>query len=243
MITLEQVDSFIHAIDQAENIDQVFEGLKKNLQPLGFENFSYWLNWPPVKEDRQLYISNYPKIYLEHYVKNKFRSKDLVGSYSAQTSVPFLWTEIKENFSLTKEQKEVFDDGFSAGLRSGASIPIYGPDQTRATFSLALDEDDEEFKQLFLKYRHPIHLMATYAHEKIRGFHLDQNVKDVILTAREIDILLWAARGKTVWDIHQILGISENTVKIHLQHVKYRLGVHNVTHAVAKAILNGLIFP
>jgi DNA-binding NarL/FixJ family response regulator len=45
------------------------------------------------------------------------------------------------------------------------------------------------------------------------------------LTAREAEVLLWVAQGKTNPEISTILGAAENTVKKHLQNIFEKLGI------------------
>ncbi|WP_207460849.1 response regulator transcription factor [Azospirillum sp. SYSU D00513] len=56
------------------------------------------------------------------------------------------------------------------------------------------------------------------------------------LTAREADVLLWIARGKSNRDIAEILGISPRTVNKHLEQVFSKLGVENRASATAIAM-------
>ncbi|WP_416637977.1 helix-turn-helix domain-containing protein [Pseudomonas sp. OHS18] len=44
-----------------------------------------------------------------------------------------------------------------------------------------------------------------------------------LLSAREIEIARWVARGKTNWEIGQILHISDKTVKTHMQNIFSKL--------------------
>jgi len=44
-----------------------------------------------------------------------------------------------------------------------------------------------------------------------------------ILSSREAEISRWVARGKTNWEIGQILGISDKTVKTHMQNILGKL--------------------
>jgi DNA-binding CsgD family transcriptional regulator len=53
--------------------------------------------------------------------------------------------------------------------------------------------------------------------------------------------LRWRSQGKTDWEISQLIGISESTVKFHLENSRAKLGATNTIHAVAKAIVHGLI--
>lgn len=56
------------------------------------------------------------------------------------------------------------------------------------------------------------------------------------LSQRGKEILCWLREGKSNWEIAQILGRSENTVKHQVQAVLTRLNVNNRTQAVARAI-------
>jgi DNA-binding CsgD family transcriptional regulator len=55
--------------------------------------------------------------------------------------------------------------------------------------------------------------------------------------------LLWAADGKTTWEISQILGVSGRTVIFHFQNAADKLKVANRQQAVARAVAIGLISP
>jgi DNA-binding CsgD family transcriptional regulator len=61
------------------------------------------------------------------------------------------------------------------------------------------------------------------------------------LTEREIECLKWSAEGKTYEDIGMLLGISARTVRFFLENARHKLGSLNTTHAVANAMLRGLI--
>jgi DNA-binding NarL/FixJ family response regulator len=56
------------------------------------------------------------------------------------------------------------------------------------------------------------------------------------LTAREAEVLLWVAQGKSNPEISSILGTAENTIKKHLQHVFEKMGVDNRNAATVRAL-------
>jgi DNA-binding CsgD family transcriptional regulator len=55
------------------------------------------------------------------------------------------------------------------------------------------------------------------------------------LTAREAEVLLWVAQGKTNPEIGTILGLSPGTVHKHTEHIFDKLGVETRTTAAARA--------
>jgi transcriptional regulator EpsA len=62
----------------------------------------------------------------------------------------------------------------------------------------------------------------------------EQNIEKFSLTPREKEILSWLQHGKTNWEIGQILGATEKTIKNHMNHIFDKLGVSNRTQAVLK---------
>ncbi|MFO2464163.1 helix-turn-helix transcriptional regulator [Pseudomonas sp. 15FMM2] len=60
------------------------------------------------------------------------------------------------------------------------------------------------------------------------------------LSAKELEVLRWAAEGKTVWEISRIRSISQATVKFHLRNIYGKLQVNNRVQAAGEAIKRGL---
>ena len=61
------------------------------------------------------------------------------------------------------------------------------------------------------------------------------------LTAREFEVFLMLARGKSVADIAEVLFLSPRTVGTHLYNIKQKLGAGNAAELTLIAIRNGLI--
>ena len=84
-------------------------------------------------------------------------------------------------------------------------------------------------------------ILANYFHGHIlrmNGYDSDQ---EILISARELDCLKWTAAGKTASEASIILGISERTVRFHLNAAREKLDCVTTTQAVAKAIANQLI--
>ncbi|NND90074.1 MAG: substrate-binding domain-containing protein [Granulosicoccus sp.] len=67
------------------------------------------------------------------------------------------------------------------------------------------------------------------------------DVTDNRISARERECLNWAAKGKTSWEISQILGVTESTIIYHLRNATRKLNAANRLHAVAKALKASII--
>ncbi len=87
-----------------------------------------------------------------------------------------------------------------------------------------------------------VHLSPADVKEKIigQGPHkpLDEKSK---LTPHEVETLKWIAHGKSRWETGVILGVSEDTVKARLEKCRQKLDASNTTHAIAIALLHGLL--
>ena len=63
------------------------------------------------------------------------------------------------------------------------------------------------------------------------------------LTARELEVLTWVARGKSAWEIGEVLHITKRTVDEHVQNIMRKLGAANRTQAAAMAVRDRIIDP
>lgn len=242
MSYLGHLDQFILDIRRASGLDEIFTCLTRQLSRIGFEHYTYEVTWPHLGNSTNFFVSTYPSEWISRYVERRYCSDDVVCRYMFGRIRPFLWTEATKALRVTRRQRLVLDEGGDFGIKAGASIPLYGPDTIRAQLSVANGEEDEEFAKLFASSRHELHLTATYAHEKIVETGLP-NVPRLPrrLTPREVEVMTWTAHGKTAWEISEILSVSEQTVKDHIENVCRKLSVNNKTHATALALIQGFI--
>jgi DNA-binding NarL/FixJ family response regulator len=70
---------------------------------------------------------------------------------------------------------------------------------------------------------------------------LAEHLADDTLSAREVDVLTLVALGNRNRDIAAQLFISEDTVKVHLKHIREKLNAKDRTEAIAIAVRRGII--
>ena len=100
-----------------------------------------------------------------------------------------------------------------------------------------------------LKSMHPEKMVETkrqvYAGKKRVlpeiSSHLAEHLGDEPLTNREIDVLSHVATGNRNRDIAERLYISEETVKVHIKHIREKLGASDRLHAMVIAARRGFI--
>ncbi|WP_084567747.1 MULTISPECIES: helix-turn-helix transcriptional regulator [unclassified Mesorhizobium] len=61
------------------------------------------------------------------------------------------------------------------------------------------------------------------------------------LSPREKECILWTAKGKSSWEIGQIIGISVNTVNFHIKNVMKKTDTVSRTTAAIRALQFGII--
>ncbi|MEK8032500.1 helix-turn-helix domain-containing protein [Ideonella sp. DXS29W] len=98
-------------------------------------------------------------------------------------------------------------------------------DELLALLKTLLPYVDDAFQRIEPESAHPSE--ASSASCGASGIHA--------LTAREKEVLYWTAQGKGCWETGHIVGISERTVKFHLQNIYRKLNVVNRAQAVARA--------
>lgn len=83
--------------------------------------------------------------------------------------------------------------------------------------------------------------LSHYFHKHMmRIFGLADETAEVAISRREIDCLRWIAAGKSLQEVGIILGISERTVRFHLNAAREKLNCVTTTQAVAKAVSQNL---
>jgi DNA-binding CsgD family transcriptional regulator len=76
---------------------------------------------------------------------------------------------------------------------------------------------------------------------KTQATQHSEHKKPIFLTARETEVLHWVAVGKSCDETGSILGVTERTVKFHLQNVYRKLDVVNRAQAVTVAHQHALL--
>jgi DNA-binding HTH domain-containing proteins len=190
-----------------------------------------------------LRITNYPPAWLNVYDERGLMKLDPIRKYCATHIVPVLWTDLDSTDNqLSDEEREVMTLAANHGLSTGLSVPASAPSGQTAYFSLAsskIDFSDQNLQTVLFAS----HTFMQYLLEAYLRIDVEENPKVAQLTDRELECVFWACEGKTAWEMSQIVGITERTINFHLTSVIKKLGASNRQHAVAKAVLYGLVTP
>jgi DNA-binding CsgD family transcriptional regulator len=189
------------------------------------------------KEFNSVINVSYSNDWLYTYGKRGYASVDpvlqsLLSSFKTQ-----VWKQTYDKPSYTK-QLELIEEARSAGLTNGITTGMLERERGFATF-FSFAGGDANGTQRFtglLEY-----LLPSVHRVLIANTHtpLFNRVKG--LSPREMTVLLWMKEGKTNWEIAQIVGVTERTVRFHVEGIFMKLDVSSRTQAVAVAMGHGLL--
>ena len=207
--------------------ERVIGGLVR-LEPQGtFEGFSDVLN------------VSFPEEWLYLYWKNRYAEVDPVLRALMQSQRTQVWSQVYANISSERE-KEFVENATSFGLSDGVTAGSLDPSCGVATFFAFAGGDTAEHLRFvnFLDYlgQH-LHLALLRSASKTSS---STATCVTTLSPREVTILNWIKNGKTNWEIAQIVGITERTIRFHIESIFGKLDVSSRTQAVAVAVQHGL---
>jgi LuxR family quorum-sensing system transcriptional regulator CciR len=140
---------------------------------------------------------------------------------------------------LTQGDLEVLSQARRFGIGDGFTVPAHVPGEYNGSCSFAVTEEGE----LPREHRLVAQLVGGLAFEAARRIAQPRRAPQptMPMTDRQRDCVLWAARGKTDWEISRILGVSHETVIQHLKHARERYGVQKRAHLAVMALFDGTI--
>jgi LuxR family quorum-sensing system transcriptional regulator CciR len=140
--------------------------------------------------------------------------------------------------ALTAEDRRILDLARGQGIGEGFTVPAHVPGEAHGSCSFACARG-ERFEARHLPL---LQLVGAFAFEAARRIRRDRfTTGRVHLTDRQRECVIWAARGKSDWEIARILGISEETAREHLRNARERYGVPKRTLVAVHALFDGTI--
>lgn len=186
--------------------------------------------------------TNYPAAWAERYLAQNYMAVDAVPLEAARSPVPFRWSDALARPEYGAKSQLVFAEAAEFSIRDGFTVPVHSA-AGLSIISVAIDDPDM-FRPSAAARRHTVHLLAMHFHlacDRALGAGSAEPLPR--LTPREREVLLWTAKGKTGWEIAQILNLAERTVVYHIENARTKLGASSRAQAVVVAVTLGLIRP
>ena len=246
MTDIARIQDFVDTSRQVTDQQQLQDLLQEVRAELGFDYF--WLvhrvdvrasdeKGDDPNTTKVVALSDYPVEWVDAYVTSNLAAHDPVLQASQEAGIGFRWSDIPKMIELTPYQRELFEQGREAGIVDGFTVPGKASGLTNGSCNFAIGPDrDLPRTNLLLAELVGIHSLhaARQLVEKAHG-----QAERPRLTRRQRDCIELVGRGKTDWEIAQILGISPATVKDHIDDARRKYGVTKRVQIVLRAAFDG----
>ena len=184
-----------------------------------------------------LRVHNYPEDWAHWFDENRLGIIDPVHRASQRTSAGFHWRDISGDSSLAQHDRLVFARARRHGIGEGLTIPAHVPGDAHGSCSFAWARGRTPGPgALFFAQS-----IANFAFETARRLHGPGDIARPRLTERQRECLLWAARGKTDWEIAHIMGLRHFTVVEHIRNARLRYNAATRGVLIVRALFDGTL--
>lgn len=185
--------------------------------------------------------SNYSSAWRSTYDKNKLGYVDPTVTHCQNSLIPLVWTQAAFK---KPDQKNMYEEAKSYGLRSGVILPIHGANGEFGMFTFVSEtlNNSSSSKEL-LNVMPILSMVRDFAFESSKKFITTYSQVNIQLTPRELEVLKWAMIGKSAWEKSKILNCSESTINFHMCNIRRKFDVSTVQQAIIRAIRLGIIQP
>ncbi len=236
----DRLDRFVRDLRLVESEEQLSSLLESISLELGFAFFAL-THHVDIRQAPQpaIRLATYPAEWVDYFDGQRLGPSDPVHRASHLTSVGFAWSEVPAMIPLTRRDRDILDRARLAGIGDGFTIPAHVPGESHGSCSFATRRGEPIEPDALPRAQ----LVGAFAFEAARRLWKIRAVDKPVpgLTDRQRDCLLWAARGKSDWEISRILGISHETVIQHLKQARERYGVGKRTLLAVHALFDGTI--
>jgi LuxR family quorum-sensing system transcriptional regulator CciR len=234
----DRVDAFVRDVRALESEEELAAALAEVTSDLGFRYFALTHHVDVRRSNAAIRIHNYPDGWAEWFDEQALGASDPVHRASNVTSVGFTWSRLAEMIALTRQDRKILELAREAGIGEGFTVPAHVPGEAHGSCSFACVAGEPFFEQ----HLSLLQLVGAFAFEAARRMRRERFARTPVeLTERQREVVIWAARGKSDWEIARILGISEQTVIEHLKHARERYGVGRRTLLAVHALFDGTI--
>ncbi len=224
--------------DHLTSDNRVFQHLEDLAAGYGFDCFAL-MTLPASNHERiddNLLASSFQPDFIRKYeMFRPFRTAPMFARLRTSTA-PFAW-RLDDAATRPTDGAPEADQLFSLQLlTSGVVVPLHTPEGIRATAIYAGGREplpDAEFAALTLS--------TVVAYDALCQLRQEPQPPMAKLSDREIQVLGWAANGKTSVEIATILSLSDHTVNSYLNSAMRKMDCVNRTQLVAKALRLRLI--
>lgn len=231
---------FAHAVEAAASIGELGGLVDAITREMGFRYFALTHHVEIGRAAQPaIRIHNYPAEWEAFFDAEGLGRSDPVHRASHLTNVGFSWSMLHELIDLTRRDREILARSRRAGLADGYTVPAHIPGESEGSCSFATAWG-RSYRAEWLPLAQFVGATAFAGARRLSGVRRIE-VDRPRLSDRQRDCIYWAARGKSDWEISQILGIGHDTAIQHMKEARSRYGVGNRTQLAIHALYDGAL--
>lgn len=231
-------EALFDELSDAHSDHEVFGKIEAAASSLGFEYCAYGLRAPwPLSKPKTRFVNNYPAWWQKRYEEAGYIEIDPTIRHTRRSQLPVIWSD-----SFFADVPQLWQEARAAGLRVGWTQSAFDSCGVGGMLTLARSSEPLSSAELAQKETRMRWLVNT-AHLALKRVLMPKLMDDPErgLTEREVEVLRWAADGKTSCEISKILVISVDTVNFHVKNAVTKLKSANKTEAAVRAAMLGLL--
>lgn len=254
--------STIESIEASIDLDTLKEVFQSFVSRFGFAHFTA-IDISLAAASDPVLLTTIPEQWDRDYRSNDFVDVDPVIPHAKRLNGDFRWSETpigRVPHGRDARLMQLLECTQDHGYEDGWVVPLHYRDRIgayrSAVVTLFWQNPAYELSRLAAEQRHEINFVLIYFIQRLIDLLNDSDsrpseslepqradAEPIRLSERERDVLTWAARGKSIPETAQILGIADETARQYMKQCLIKLDAVSKTHAVTKAIMLGLITP
>jgi DNA-binding CsgD family transcriptional regulator len=232
-----EFEGFLDQANHSSTIDEIKTAFGRFVSAQGYDNHVLTTIGDCCLESVGWY--ELPQTYAEAYIGEKWEQIDPILPIARRAHRAFSWDQAIESITLSKRQKNFFQESDRLRVSQGIIIPIHGPNGRCDIISLSSRHRDKTDKTALSTVTLAAFEAWNRSHVISRTPNIIVSRNEVRLTQREIEVLKWVRVHKTNDQIADIMNVSRKTIEFHLKNLFDKLGVPNRYAAVVAALHQG----
>ena len=229
-----QIDLY-NGLNNAVNMQDVLDSTLRIVRNFGFDSCGWRSKLPLPLSQRKYSMLNTNEDKVTIRSNEGFYDESPVRKHCSLSTEPISWRGTTED-DIFLQRPDLIEEYYGSGHRGGWSQSII---ESKNMFSMlyvdsysVLSQKDIDYIDLKMQW------IAIAVLSKMNEIRLKLSI---VLSEREKEILKWFGDGKTSEQIGMILNLSHSTINFHFRSAMKKLGTHNKTSTVVKAIYLNLL--
>lgn len=232
-----KLDEFIERLQCANALEDLQAATEQLRDYYGVAHVVYhWVN----SVGERFGAGTYSSEWVDRYLEKDYLRMDPVIFGCFQRFNPVNWKQLDWS---SKSARAFFNEAVEYGVgNQGYTIPMRGPKGQFALFTMNETCEDDKWDRFIDKNARDLMIIAHEFNKKALDFEeVSVGPKTPALSPRELSAMTYLAKGFSRAQAADELSISEHTLRVYIEAARHKLGALNTTHAVARAMKNGII--